>query len=221
MWDYWWANIWIGRQSYWERSRLPLSVIRDLIQCTYRVCFIDKALVIVPADILVYKLPVGRVRNKLNVQYLCLRSAVIWTLSLLVLRPPHIWSHPTPAQTPHIMIWAVQFWFASMCIPFFQLRISSFVLFYFVWHPNSSLLYYTILQLSWWKFLFYMWIIAQSSDHSSSIIWRCCICFVCVVIGLAKLNKLFQSDSKCYFQVQLKPFLRNFDFRWSEKLFAL
>ena len=43
----------------------------------YRVCFIDKALVIVPADILVYKLPVGRVRNKLNVQYLCLRSAVI------------------------------------------------------------------------------------------------------------------------------------------------
>ena len=43
----------------------------------YRVSFIDKALVIVPADILVYKLPVGRVRNKLNVQYLCLRHTVI------------------------------------------------------------------------------------------------------------------------------------------------
>ena len=43
----------------------------------YRVCIIDKALVIVPADILVYKLRVGRVRKKLNVQYLCLRSAVM------------------------------------------------------------------------------------------------------------------------------------------------
>ena len=42
----------------------------------YRVCFIDKALVIVLA-VIMYKLPVWRVRNKLDVQYLCLRSAVI------------------------------------------------------------------------------------------------------------------------------------------------
>ena len=140
----------------------------------YWVCFIDKALVIVPADILVYKLPVGRVRNKLNVQYLCLRSAVIWTLSLLVLRPFHIWSHSTPAQTPHIMIWAVRFWFASMCIPFFQLRISSFVLFYFVWHPNSSLLYYTILKLSCWKIFYFTCELLPSQViialHSSGVV---------------------------------------------------
>ena len=103
-------------------------------------------------------------------------------------------------------------------VQFFVIHIPS----YHTLHSNSSLLYYTISKLSCWKnFLFYMWIIAQSSDHSSSLIWRCFICFVCVVIGLAKLNKLCQSNSKCYFQVQLKPFLRNFDFRWSEKLLAL
>ena len=43
----------------------------------YKVQYIERTLVIVPRNHLVYKKPVGRVKTKQNVQYLCLRHSVI------------------------------------------------------------------------------------------------------------------------------------------------